>query len=92
MARLIDLTGGASLRHEFNVSSIMFARAVISIAFAPGRVAVMNLAEAAKDKEDEDEFNAETKRIHDMVNEQFDREHPECKDFRTNKNLPEYCY
>ena len=25
-------------------------------------------------------------------NEYFDRVHPECKEWRDNKNLPDYCY
>jgi hypothetical protein len=39
-----------------------------------------------------DREQAETKGILDHFNEVFDRTHPECKDYRTNPNLPEYCY
>jgi hypothetical protein len=39
-----------------------------------------------------DREQAETKSILDHFNEVFDRTHPECKDYRTNPNLPEYCY
>jgi hypothetical protein len=39
-----------------------------------------------------DREQAETKKLHDDVNAEFDRLHPECKDFRTNPNLPGYCY
>jgi hypothetical protein len=28
----------------------------------------------------------------DRSNEYFDRVHPECKGWRENKNLPDYCY
>ncbi len=34
----------------------------------------------------------EQKSIIDKFNQAFDREHPECKEWRTNKNLPDYCY
>jgi len=39
-----------------------------------------------------DRERAETKKNRDEMNALFDREHPECKDFRTNPNLPKYCY
>jgi hypothetical protein len=39
-----------------------------------------------------DRENVETKKLQSDVNAVFDRLHPECKDFRTNPNLPSYCY
>jgi hypothetical protein len=39
-----------------------------------------------------DRGQADTKKLRDDFNAEFDRLHPECKDFRTNPNLPKYCY
>lgn len=30
--------------------------------------------------------------IREMVNSVFDEQHPECKNYKTNSNLPELCY
>lgn len=48
-------------------------------------VAIATKADVAKEKAD-----AET--VIDEMNEAFDKQHPECKGWRTNKNLPDYCY
>ena len=39
-----------------------------------------------------DHDQQEQKTITDTFNQVFDREHPECKDWRTKKDLPDYCY
>jgi hypothetical protein len=39
-----------------------------------------------------DREQADTKGFIDRSNEYFDRVHPECKEWRENKNLPRYCY
>jgi len=39
-----------------------------------------------------DREQAEAKKIQNDFNAAFDHLHPECKDFRTNPNLPSYCY
>ncbi len=39
-----------------------------------------------------DHDQQEQKSITDKFNQAFDHQHPECKEWRTNKNLPEYCY
>jgi hypothetical protein len=39
-----------------------------------------------------DRQQADTKGFIDRSNEYFDRVHPECKEWRTNKSLPDYCY
>jgi hypothetical protein len=39
-----------------------------------------------------DREQADTKGFIDLSNEYFDRVHPECKEWRNNKNLPDYCY
>ena len=39
-----------------------------------------------------DRQQADTKGFIDRSNEYFDRVHPECKGWRENKNLPDYCY
>ena len=39
-----------------------------------------------------DREQADTKGFIDRSNEYFDRVHPECKEWRENKNLPDYCY
>jgi hypothetical protein len=39
-----------------------------------------------------DREQADTKGFIDRSNEYFDRVHPECKEWRENKNLPGYCY
>jgi hypothetical protein len=39
-----------------------------------------------------DREQADTKGFIDRSNEYFDRVRPECKEWRDNKNLPDYCY
>jgi hypothetical protein len=39
-----------------------------------------------------DRQQADTKEFIDRSNEYFDIVHPECKGWRDNKNLPDYCY
>jgi hypothetical protein len=39
-----------------------------------------------------DREQAPAKKLRDDVDAAFDRQHPECKEFRTNPNLPSYCY
>lgn len=39
-----------------------------------------------------DREQADTKGFIDRSNEYFDRVHPECRGWRENKNLPDYCY
>jgi len=39
-----------------------------------------------------DRQQADKKGFIDRSNEYFDSVHPECKDWRSNKNLPDYCY
>jgi hypothetical protein len=39
-----------------------------------------------------DREQADTKGFIDRSNEYFDRVHPECKEWRENKDLPDYCY
>jgi hypothetical protein len=39
-----------------------------------------------------DRQQADTQGFIDRSNEYFDRVHPECKGWRDNKNLPDYCY
>jgi hypothetical protein len=39
-----------------------------------------------------DRDKQETQSIRDTVNRVFDRQHPECKHWRSNKDLPDYCY
>jgi len=39
-----------------------------------------------------DREQADTRGFIDRSNEYFDRVHPECKGWRENKNLPDYCY
>jgi hypothetical protein len=43
-------------------------------------------------KAEYDHDKAEAKAIRDRVDEAFDNERPECKDWRTEKGLPEHCY
>jgi hypothetical protein len=47
---------------------------------------------AIKTKSSYDKDQKDTKSLHGQLNQIFDRQHPECKDWRTNKNLPDYCY
>ena len=39
-----------------------------------------------------DRQQADTKGFIDRSNEYFDLVHPECKGWRDNKSLPDYCY
>jgi hypothetical protein len=39
-----------------------------------------------------DREQSDTKGFIDRSNEYFNRVHPECKEWRENKNLPDYCY
>jgi hypothetical protein len=39
-----------------------------------------------------DHDQREQKSIKENVNRVFDRQHPECKAWQTNKHLPDYCY
>ena len=39
-----------------------------------------------------DRQQADTKGVIDRSNEYFDLVHPECKGWRDNKSLPDYCY
>jgi hypothetical protein len=39
-----------------------------------------------------DHDQQETKSINEQFNRVFDRQHPECKNWRTDKALPGYCY
>ncbi len=47
---------------------------------------------AVESKAAYDHDRQEQKSINDKFNQAFDREHPECKEWRTKKNLPDYCY
>ena len=51
---------------------------------------IMKLSVESETAFDRDE--RETKEIREKADEAFDRVHPECKDWRTNKNLPKRCY
>ena len=46
----------------------------------------------AKDKADWDRQSADAISTLKAVSEQFDRDHPECKNYKTNSHLPKYCY
>jgi hypothetical protein len=50
------------------------------------------LSIAIKTKEDAAIDKAHFKALSDEMNEAFDKDHPECKGWRTDKNLPDYCY
>jgi hypothetical protein len=62
----------------------MKSSAIVSKAEAL-RVRAEREAEEAKDR-------AETRAIREQFNTTFDKAHPECKEWKTNKNLPEHCY
>jgi hypothetical protein len=47
---------------------------------------------AVESKAAYDHDQLEQKSINEQFNRTFDRQRPECKEWRTNKNLPEYCY
>jgi hypothetical protein len=51
---------------------------------------VQKMAVESKSAYDKDQ--QETKSIQEKANQVFDQQHPECKDYKTNKNLPSYCY
>lgn len=47
---------------------------------------------AVESKAAYDHDQQEQKSISDKFNQAFDRQHPECKNWRTNDKLPAYCY
>ncbi len=62
-------------------------------------IAIENKADAdaqaaAQKKSDDDEAAsvAKLKAFNDDFNARFDKEHPECKGWKTNTHLPEHCY
>jgi len=75
--QLVDATGDAACLRQRNQPS--------SACLWAKKITVESKAAYDHDQQ-------EQKTITDKVNQAFDREHPECKDWRTKKNLPEYCY
>lgn len=45
-----------------------------------------------KDKANWDKQNADAASARKSFNDEFDRQHPECKDYKTNPHLPKDCY
>jgi hypothetical protein len=75
--QLVDAKGDSVCLHQRNQPT--------AICLWAKKIAVESKAAYAHDQQ-------EQKSISDKVNQVFDRQHPECKEWRTKKNLPDYCY
>lgn len=75
--QLMDATGDSVCLHQHDQSA--------STCLWAKKIAVESKATYNHDQQ-------ETKSINEQFNRVFDRQHPECKEWRTNKHLPDHCY
>jgi hypothetical protein len=85
-------TGQLCVRPRGDTACVWVQGDAVEVGADAERDKAAKAAEDAQNKADADKLTAASKALDERVDKAFDRAHPECKAWGTNKHLPDYCY
>jgi len=84
-------TGTLCVRPRGDIACAWVQGDAVEIGADADRDKAAKVAKDAQDKADAEKSTASMKALNERVDKAFDSAHPECKAWRTNKHLPDYC-